>query len=136
VQRHVEFRQPEGFRLAVAEHRHVVGQRQFLRHLAFGIVIAAEHECANAFLAQAPHLLTEEDAGVVVLPVAVVEVARDHEEGDFLFDRSIDELPQRLARGVAQLRGRRVRIGAQAVQRAVEVNVCRVDELHEESSGS
>ncbi|OXH93515.1 hypothetical protein CA830_07080 [Burkholderia multivorans] len=29
------------------------------------------------------------------------------------------------------MRGRRVRIRAQAVQRAVEMNVCRVDELHE-----
>lgn len=136
VQRDFEFRQLVGFRLAVAEYDDVVGQCQLLRHLAFGIVVAAEDERTDAGLAQAPHLLAKEDARVVILPVAVVQVAGNHEECDLLFDRTIHELPQRLARRVAQLRGRRVGIRAQAVQRAVKVYVCRVDELHEDSSVS
>jgi len=66
------------------EGRYVVGHSQVLRDLACGIVVARNDEDGDALLSKPCHLGGEEKPGVVVLPIAVVEIPRKQDEVDLL----------------------------------------------------
>ena len=119
MQRHPQRLDAPGAGLARLEHKHVVRQLQLLRHLAFGIVIAEQQIHRNARLLEPPHLTAKENAGVVIAPGAVVQIAGQHHEIDSLVDRFGDEAGEGFAGGGAQQGERCVGVGAQAVERAV-----------------
>ena len=72
------------------ERPHVLGQGELLRDFVFGIVIPMCYEDRNLGSVQASHFPREKKAGVVVLPVSIIEVARDDHEVDLVFDRDVD----------------------------------------------
>jgi hypothetical protein len=131
VQRHPQGLEPEGLGLARGKDMHVVGQFEPARHLALGIVVAVQQIDGDARLPQPPHLPDEEQPRVEVLPVAVVDIARDHHEIDLLVDGMGDERLKSVAGGGAQTLGWRVRVGGKPPQGAVEMEVGGVDELHD-----
>ncbi len=115
---------------ARAEQVDIAGQSepQALRDPRNRIVVA-EHDEDRA-LAEALHLAGEKHAGAVVVPVAIVEVARDHDEGHVLVEGKLHHRAEGAAGGVADQRRRR-RVGArEAGHRAVEMDVGGVEELH------
>ena len=118
----------DGF--AGIEHMHVEREHQPPGHLAFSIVVAVEQVDRNAGVIQPPHLAHEEVSGVEVLPVAVVQVARDDEEVDFQVDSLGDQVGKGIARGSAQGIDRCVLVRRQSAQGAVEMDVGGVDEFH------
>jgi hypothetical protein len=108
----------------------VVGHLQVAGHLAVGVVVAVEQEHRDARLTQPAHLPHEEEARVEVSPVAVVHVAGDDHEVHLLDYRQTDQVPKGIPRGRAQALGRRIRVGRQAPEGAVQVQICGVDEFH------
>ena len=81
--------------------------------------------------AEPPHLLGEEQPRREILPVAVVKVARDHDEGNVLLDREIDHGHEGTPGAVTDHLVRQVDPGAQAGERAVEMDIGGVEELHQ-----
>ena len=118
------------FGLARGKDRHVFRQRQLAADLAFGVVVAVDHINGNVALAQPRHLLDEEQPGIEVAPVAVIDIAGDNDEIDRFGLRQIDHPLQGPARRPAQQIDRRAIIGRKADQRAVEMDIGGVDEFH------
>ena len=87
VQRDIQMRQAEGLGLARRKHADIGRQRELAGDLAFGIVIAVKKEDGNSDLRQPAHLLDEEEAGLVVAPITIIEIAGDDDEIDLVFDR-------------------------------------------------
>ena len=108
---------------------HVVGQPEVAGHPVLGVVVAADQEDLDAGVAEVGHPLDEPEAGVVVLPVAVVDVAGDQDEGDLLVDRQPDQVLQRPPGRPADLRRRAPLVPVEPAQGAVEVDVGGVEEL-------
>ena len=90
------------------------------------IVVAADGDDLDAFAEQAAELLHEELARSPVLPVAVVEVSGEQDELDPAFQGEVHQVDQGLAGCAADPLDRRLRV--QALQRAVQVQVGRVQE--------
>jgi hypothetical protein len=63
--------------------------------LAFCIVVAIKQKDANVGLCEPAHLLHEKKASLIVAPFAIIEIARDDDEGDLVFDASADEIVER-----------------------------------------
>jgi hypothetical protein len=91
-------------------------------------VVAADGEDLDLRLGQPAHLCGEEQSGAEIRPVTVVDVAGDQQEIDFFLDRQIDEAPEGSAGGGADEFGGGGGIGLQPAQRAVEMEVGRVQE--------
>ena len=70
----------------------------------------------------------EEQAGLIVAPIAVIEIARDDDEGDLLFDRLADEVVERCARRGADPFGGGALLSGKSLERTVEMNVAGVNE--------
>ena len=135
VQDHAQRVEGEGLRFLRRETTHVVRQLELARHLAFGVVIAEKHENRNAGAPEATHLATEEDAGVVIAPAAIVEIAGNHHEINLLLDGTVDQLAKGVPCRVAQLRGRCIGISGESGERTVEVDVGGVNEAHRGNQG-
>ncbi len=112
------------------EDVNVVGQRELLRDHAGGIMITEHDIDGDRRFAEANHLFAKDETRVVALPIAVVEIAGDQDEVDRSLDGEIDHVLEGLARGVAHFFGGRARIVGQPGHRAVEVNVCCMEEFH------
>src|SRR4051812_30965846 len=93
-------------------------------------MVAVDDGDADAGLAEAAHLRGEEEAGAVVAPVAVVDVARDEEECGLLFEAEGDEVLEGAAGGAADLRDGRAVVAIEAREGAVDVEVGGEDQLH------
>ena len=92
--------------MRAGKHADIGRQGQLAGDLAFGIVIAVEQEDGNVGLRQPAHLLHEEESGLVVAPIAVIEIAGDDDEIDLVLDRLTDEAVERRARCGANPFGR------------------------------
>ena len=55
-------------------------------------MIAVKQEDRNPGLREPAHLSNEKESGLIVAPIAVVEIASDNHEGDLIFDRLADEI--------------------------------------------
>ena len=73
----------------------------------------------------------EEQARAVVPPVGVIQVAGDDDERDILGDRQVDQVGERSARAVLNDVLGHAAAAGKAGQRAVQVNIGGVQELHE-----
>lgn len=91
-------------------------------------MIAVEQECRDARLIEPAHLAAEEQTGVVVTPVSVVQIAGDHQEIDGLRDCRVHERREGRSRRGPQHPDRRALIAGESDERAVEMNVCSVNE--------
>ncbi len=86
VHRDLQGFEPLGRRLVRRELEHAGGQRHGLGDLALRVVIALDDEDRDVGPAEARDLPVEEQADARVLPLAVVDVAREHGERDILLD--------------------------------------------------
>ncbi len=94
--------------------------------LARRIVVSRYDIGTNPGLLQTHHLPREKQSGVVVFPIAVIEITGQKNERDALLDRQIHQVFQRAAARAANLIDRRTLVALQAAERAVEVEVCCV----------
>lgn len=92
VKRDIEMWQPEGLGFARRKHADVGRQSQPACDLIFRVVIAIKEEDGDIGVRQPTHLLHKEKAGLIVAPIAVIEVAGDNDEIDLLLDRLADEI--------------------------------------------
>ena len=83
--------------LAGGKDLYAVGKTEAFCNLAFGIVVSMQHERRDTCLRQSAHLAREKEAGLVVAPVAVIEIAGDNNERDLLCDRLAHEVIKGLA---------------------------------------
>ena len=74
---HAEIFEPFALRSPGVKAVHIVRQPELTGDLALGVVVAADQENRNPRLAQPRHLLREKQPRIVVLPIAVIHVARD-----------------------------------------------------------
>jgi hypothetical protein len=91
-------------------------------------MIAIEQEDRDSGLCETTHLPDEKKAGLIVPPIAVIEVTSDDDEGDLLFDRLADEVIERDARcGPDSFSGRALLPG-KSLERTIKMNVAGVNE--------
>jgi hypothetical protein len=91
-------------------------------------MIAVEQEHRDSSLREPAHLPDEEQSGLVVAPVPVIEVTSDDDECDPFFNRLADEVIERDARcGPDSFSGRALLPG-QSLERTIEMNVAGVNE--------
>ena len=123
-----DFVQGEGVRAARAEDPDVRRQLERLRDLTLGVMISVQQEYGDLRGLEPSHLGDEEESGAVVLPVAVVEVARDHYEVHLLRNRETDQVLEGVAgRGTDPPRDVSL-LPVKAAERAVQVDVGGVQE--------
>lgn len=113
----------EGFGPCGAEDVHVVGEREAAGDPALRVVVAEEQVDGNARRAETAHLAGEKQAGLVVAPVAVVQIAGDDEERGLFFGGVSDESLESVARGGANTFGSASFLPGKPLQGAVQVNV-------------
>jgi len=118
----------KGLSRAAGKDCDVRGQNQLARNHALRIVVTLHHEDADTRSVQSHHLLAEEKASVEILPVAVVDIAGEEDEGDFLLEGFVDQPLEGTAGCGAEARDRRAFIAVKAAQRAVDVEVGGVEE--------
>ncbi|MNU29789.1 hypothetical protein D3C71_182680 [compost metagenome] len=128
VQRDLQMLQPEGAGLAGRELANILRQRDGSGNHAFGVVIALEQKDRDAGTLQPRHLAVEEQADLVVLPVAVINVAGDDEEIDLALDRLIDKCRKGLSACLDKKLGEIGILESQPLERAAEMQVCGMDE--------
>ncbi len=110
------------------EDVNVLGRPQVLRELALGIVVSGEEIHGDARLPELGHLRSEEEPSAVVLPVTVVEVACQNDKRNVALDGEVDEVLKRAPGRLADLVHRGALVALQSPQRAVQMNVSRVEE--------
>jgi hypothetical protein len=109
-------------RVNAFRHREVTGDA------AAGVVIAVGDERANAGARQASELGERELACSLVLPRSVVEVTGDDDERCLFGDREVDDVREGAPCGAPDERGESRVLRREPAQRAIEMNVSRVDE--------
>ena len=89
-------------------------------------MIAGDHEHPDVGFVQPTHLLREEEPGVVVLPVAVIEISGEENERDLFVEGQVHQLGERFSRCSSDgLDGGGLE-SREPSQRAVEVYVGRM----------
>src|SRR6266536_285451 len=98
------------------------------RDLTFRVMIAVEQEHRSSSLREPAHLPDEEQSGLVIAPITIIEVTGDDDEGDLFFNRLADQVIEGDARcgpdsfsGCALLPGK-------SLKRTIEMNVAGVNE--------
>src|SRR5260370_18257067 len=74
-----------------AEHVNAVDFGKLLRDLALSVVVALDDENKDASATQPQHLVSKEQTGAEVGPVAVVDDASQDDESNAVLDRECDE---------------------------------------------
>ena len=122
VDRYAEGFQCAGMRPFMVEDRHL-RQAQRPGHFVGGVVVAANCEDRDVGDMQPPHLRGEEHPGAKIRPVAVVNISRDDDERHLFVQRQIHHPPQRPPGRAANDLHRRIGIGLQPAQRAIQMQV-------------
>ena len=129
VQGDSQFFEPDGVGFGTIEDVYVWRCRQLFRHVVLGIVVAVQNDGDDANRIEPRHLAVEKKAGVVFLPVGVVEIAGNDDERDLFLDGPVDQRRECGARRRAQQLDRCILVSGEPGQGAVDVNVGGVDEL-------
>ncbi len=121
----------------VGQEVDIFGQSQGSCHLVGGVVIAGDDDDRNLEVAQAAELAHKVKPGIVVTPIAVVEVARDQYKIDGFVDGKVDQPREGASSCSANPLDGRVLVPFQPLERAIQVNIGRVDKRnrHEEELG-
>src|SRR5690606_7245181 len=101
MNRHGKLLHKGSFRRVGGKRLDVVRQAQMSGDLARRIMIAGDHEHADARLTQTPHPLTEIKPRVVILPVTVVEITRQQYKGHALSNGKFHQVVKGTARSAA-----------------------------------
>ena len=100
-------------------------QRELAGDVGGGVVVAAHDQAGPG---EAAHLVREVQAGAEILPVVVIEVAGDDDEGHVLADGEVDDVGEGAAGAVARDVLRHAVAPRQPGERAVEMDVGGVQE--------
>ena len=73
--------------------------------------------------------MQEKKPGVIILPIPVVEVTGEEHEGDLLFNRERDEIPERLARSPTKYVQGSALVERKALKGAIQVDICGSDKF-------
>ena len=111
-----------------AKGLHVAGQREVAGDLALGVVVAVQQIDRDPGGIEPAHLRREIEAGRIVAPLPVIEIAGDDHEVDPLGNGLVDQPLEGLACRAANTLRRRVLLSRQAAQRAVQVDIGGVQE--------
>ena len=84
-------------------------------------MVALHDKNTDVSAPKAHHLLAEKQAGVEVLPVAVIDIASKKDEVDTLTDRPVDQSLQRTSRSSAQPFNGSAIVTVEAAEGAVDV---------------
>jgi hypothetical protein len=84
---------------------------------------AASSPNRNLRACEAAHLPDEKESGLIVAPVAVVQIARDDDEGDLFLDGQIHQICECQARGRTNEFCRWSLLTGKPLQGTVEMNV-------------
>jgi hypothetical protein len=120
--------EPHALGGAVGEDVGVGREVERTRHDAVGVVVPLHDEDADAGAFEAGQAQVEKDPGVVVAPVAVEDVAGQDHEGRLLVDGELHQALERAAAGDPDRRRGGAVVALEPTQRAVEVQIGRVDE--------
>src|SRR5437764_13307094 len=101
----------------------VRGQCQTARDLAFRIVVAKEQEDGDFSLGKPAHLLHEKEAGLIVPPIAVIEVTCNDDEIDLIFDGLAYEIIEREPGSRPYPFGCRALLPGEPLEGAIKMNV-------------
>src|SRR5690606_20481316 len=83
---------------------------------------------------QTPHLPGKIQPGVVIFPVAVIQITGNHHKVDIFVDRNTDKIGESLSCSGTQHVRRRIRVSAQSGQGAIQMDIGGVDESHKNNS--
>ena len=108
--------------------RHIVGQGDRAGDDVFRIVIAVDDEDRDLLPVQAREFAGEEEADGGVLPLAVIDIARDQHEGDALVDGPGDETRESVAARLGEAPGDGLVLEGKAQQRAAQMQVGAMQE--------
>jgi hypothetical protein len=111
---------------------HAIDVGKLLGDLALRVVISLDDEDPNSCAPQPYHLIAKKQTRPKISPVTVVDIAREEDKCHALFDGQVHERSQRLTRSAPQAFHRSARIGVQPAERAVDMQVGGMDELHVE----
>ena len=128
VDHQVQVRELHAARVPGGRHRHVGRRLQVAGDLARCVVVAGGQDDPDPRLAEPGHLGVEEEAGVVVAPVDVVQVAREEHQAHLLRDRQIHEGSKRFPGCPSDPVHRGPLVSFEPAQGAIEVNVGRVQD--------
>ena len=98
------------------------------RDLTFRVMIAVEQEDRNSGLCQPAHLFHEKETGLIVAPIAVVEIASDDHEGHLIFDRLAHEIIERHAGCRSDPFGSGALLPRKSLEGAIQMNVASMNE--------
>ena len=91
-------------------------------------MISIEQVDGNTGIMEAAHLTDKKQAGLVVAPIAIIEITRDNEEGNLILDGKFNKLIKSLTRGRADVRRRSSLMPGKPSQRTVQMNIRSVKE--------
>ena len=128
MKRHAKLLKHECLRFTRGKHLDALGHAQTPRDLAFRIVVAVKDEGRDVRFRKAANLAGEEQPGLIVAPIAIIEIACDHHKIDLLINRFGDEIVESLPRRRTNALDGRPVIPREPPQRTIEVNVCGVNE--------
>jgi hypothetical protein len=124
---HLVVVQAGGLGFLVPQLLDVVGQAQVPGHLVGGVVIAGNDENGNPGILQPGHLPHQEQPGLIVPPVAVIQIAANDHERDRTLNGCLDEVFEGLPGRTAHFFNRHSLILGEAPQWAVEMDVSHVE---------
>ena len=127
VQRDGVIREGEGLGFARGEDSDIVRQSKTSRDPIRRVVIPQEQIDGDRIGRKATHLANEEEPGLKVAPIAVVEIARDDEKIHRLLDGPTDQGVECLPRRSPDSLGEASFLTGETEERTVQVNVRRVE---------
>ena len=138
MDRNTQIIQYDGLGLIMAQNADILRQAQNASHLVGGVMIARDDKGGDLLVPQSPKLPRKIEPGVVIAPVAIIEVAGDHDEIDPLLYSQVDQSLESPARCSSHPLHGSVFITLEPLERTVEMNVGRVKkrDRHEEETHS
>ncbi|MGA2494167.1 MAG: hypothetical protein ABSF67_14660 [Roseiarcus sp.] len=118
---------------AAAEFEGVARPFQATAHFVGGVVIATDHRDRNSRLVEIGEAADKAKTALEVAPVAVKNVAGDHNKIDSLVDGELDHLSESPLRGAGKIFRLAAGAFAQAGERAIEMEIGGVNEPHDKS---
>ena len=111
----------------VRKECYIIRQGHSLGDLIGCIVIAGNNKDHDPGLIQPAHLSDKEDAGLVILPITVIEVSGNQNKINCFFNRQINQVIKCPPCRPPNLFNRGIFMGLKTFEGAIEVYVCRVN---------
>ena len=96
---------------------------------AGGIMIAFKIKDANIIFPEHGHLAGKKKSGVIVIPIPVKKISRNHHKGNSFFDRRLNESFEGLPCSASDGINRGTLVVGQPPKGAIEMDICSMNEL-------